>query len=119
MKKMLVSLVAMLTFTATNANCSPLKDYQDTTKVSDKSIMFERMSKFLELRINQVELVKKAMSQLEVMTEAAKNAKDAETMAKTYETLLSRHYKQMRQILDDKQYEKYLMLMQTTIQNGQ
>ena len=109
MKKMIFALVAMVMMTmSANAQSNDNKSAQT----------FNRVSSYLELKVNQIEPVKKAMAQFENSMEAYYQLKDASQAAETWEKIQIRHKETMKNILDEKQYDKYLKTLDLTVKNA-
>lgn len=87
MKKMIFALVAMVMMTM-SMNAQSVNDNRPMT--------FDRMSSYLELRINQVEPVKTAMAQFDSMMEALYQLKDASKGLETWERIQATHKNSMK-----------------------
>ena len=108
MKKILFALVAMVMMTMTsNAQSND----------NNSKLTFDRMARFLELRVNQVEPVKTAMAQFSSSMKAYYQLQDATKGAETWERILTRHKTTMKKVLDDKQYDKYIKMFELTAKN--
>ena len=106
MKKMMIALVAMFVMTM-SANAQ-----------SDNSSMtFDRLSSYLELTADQMEPVKTAMAQFTNSMEALYQIKDATKGMEAWGKIQERHMMSMKQILDEKQYEKYNQTFTLTAKN--
>lgn len=108
MKKMIIALVAMLAMTL-SANA------QSNDNNSKNS--FDRMSSYLELTIDQIEPVKTAMAQFSNSMEAYYQLKDATKGSETWEKILARHKATMKKVLNEKQYNKYVQMLDLTAKN--
>ena len=108
MKKMMIALVAMFVMTM-SANAQ--------SKNNNGVLDFNRMSSYLELRINQMEPVKTAMAQFSSSMEAYYQLKDASKGQETWEKIQANHKKTMKKILNEKQYEKYVQMLDLTVRN--
>lgn len=107
MKKMIFALVAMLVMTmSVNAQ-----------SVNNESVSFGRMSSYLELRVDQVKPVKTAMSQFTSSMEALYQLKDASKAGEAWEKILASHKKTMKKVLNEKQYKKYVEMLDLTAKN--
>ena len=105
---MMIALVAMVMMTiSVNA--------QSANEIS--STKFNRMSSLLELRIDQVEPVKTAMAQFNSSMDAFYQLEDASKRGEAWEKILARHKATMKKVLDERQYNKYLMMLELTIKN--
>ena len=109
MKKMIIALVAMFAMTL-SANA------QSNDNNSKNS--FDRMSSYLELTIDQIEPVKTAMAQFSNSMEAYYQLKDATKGSETWEKIQARHKATMKSILDEKQYNKYIQMLDLTAKNA-
>ena len=109
MKKMIIALVAMLAMTL-SANA------QSNDNNSKNS--FDRMSSYLELTTDQIEPVKTAMTQFSNSMEAYYQLKDASKGAEAWEKIQARHKATMKSILDEKQYNKYIQMLDLTAKNA-
>jgi len=108
MKKMIFALVAMVMMTM-SMNAQSVND--------NRSMTFDRMSSYLELRIDQVEPVKTAMAQFDSMMEALYQLKDASKGLETWERIQAAHKNKMKKILDGKQYDKWVKMLELTAKN--
>ena len=108
MKKMMFALVAMVMMTM-SANAQSKDDKSKLT--------FDRLGSYLELRIDQVEPVKTAMAQFSSSMEAYYQLKDASKAAETWDKIQARHKTAMKMVLDEKQYDKYVKMLDLTVKN--
>ena len=108
MKKMMIALVAMFVMTM-SANAQS----DNKSKLS-----FDRLSSYLELRIDQVKPVKTAMAQFSNSMEAYYQLKDASKGAEAWEKIQARHKMTMKKILSEKQYDKYIQMLDLTAKNA-
>ena len=108
MKKMMIALVAMFVMTM-SANAQ--------SKNNNGVLDFNRMSRYLELRINQMEPAKKAMTQFSVAVDSIYLLEDVSQIAKAWQNIDTRHKSVMKKILSEKQYNKYVMIFDQTIKN--
>ena len=108
MKKMIIALVAMFAMTM-SANA------QSNDNNSKNS--FDRLSSYLELRIDQVKPVKTAMAQFSNSMEAYYQLKDASKASETWDKIQARHKKTMKKVLNEKQYKKYIQMLDLTVKN--
>ena len=107
MKKMMIALVAMFVMTmSVNAQSD-----------NKSKLSFDRLSSYLELRIDQVKPVKTAMAQFSNSMEAYYQLKDASKGAEAWEKILARHKITMKKILSKKQYNKYIQMLDLTAKN--
>ena len=107
MKKMIFALVAMFAMTM-SANAQ---------SVNESKLTFDRLSSYLELRVDQREPVKTAMAQFTASMEACYQLKDSSKAAEAWEKVQNRHKKTMKKILDEKQYKKYTQMLDLTAKN--
>ena len=108
MKKMMIALVAMFVMTM-SANA------QSNDNNSKNS--FDRMSSYLELTVDQIEPVKTAMAQFNSSMEAYYQLKDATKGSETWEKIQARHKATMKKVLNEKQYNKYVAMLDLTAKN--
>ena len=99
MKKMFFALVAMVMMT-----------------MSANAQSFDNNSK-VELTSNQIEPTKTAMAQLENSMQAFYQLQDASKAAETWEKIQTRHKATMKNILNEKQYDKYVNMLDLTVKN--
>ena len=107
MKRMIFALVAMVMMTM-SANAQ---------NDNSSAAMFDRWARYLELRINQVEQVRTAMAQFESSMQAYYQLQDASKAGETWEKIQARHKATMKKVLDEKQYDKYVMVFDQTVKN--
>ena len=108
MKKMFFALVAMVMMTM-SANAQSIDN--------NSKLTFDRLASYLELTINQIEPVKKAMAQFESSMEAVYQVENASKAGEAWETIQARHKQKMRKILSEKQYNKYVKTLDLTAKN--
>ena len=108
MKKMMIALVAMFVMTM-SANA---QSNETTGKLS-----FDRMSRYLELTVSQIEPVKTAMAQFSSSMEAYYQLQDASKGGEAWEKIQARHKMTMKKILSEKQYDKYIQMLDLTAKN--
>ncbi len=84
---------------------------------NSSKLTFDRLSSYLELRIDQVEPMKTAMAQYESSMEAYYQLKDASKGAEAWEKIQACHKQTMKRILDGKQYDKYVKIFDLTVRN--
>ena len=109
MKKMIFALVAMFVMTM-SANAQSVNN--------ESKLSFDRLSSYLELRVDQRESVKTAMAQFTASMEAYYQLKDASKGAETWEKIQARHKMTMQKILSKKQYNKYIQMLDLTVRNA-
>ena len=103
MKKMIFAIVAMFAMT-TSVNA----------KSNDTSMFFKRIGCYLELDKNQIETVEVSITEFNKSMEALS---DQIGTGKSLDNIVDRHKKQMKHILNDKQYKKYEEILDLTIRN--
>ena len=108
MKKMMIALVAMFAMTM-SANAQ--------SNDNNGNLSFDRMSSYLELRVDQIEPVKTALAQFNSSMEAYYQLQDASKGGEAWEKIQSRHKKTMKKILSEKQYNKYVQTFDLTVKN--
>ena len=103
MKKIISALVVMFAMTmSVNA------------KSNDTSMFFKRIGCYLELDKNQIETVEVSMDEF---NESMESLSDQIGTDKTVDNIIDRHKKQMKHILNDKQYKKYEEIFDLTVRN--
>ena len=103
MKKIISALVVMFAMTmSVNAQSN------------DTSMFFKRIGCYLELDKNQIETVEISMTEF---NEAMDALTDLIAAGKTVDSIVNRHKKQMKLILNDKQYKKYAEILDLTVRN--
>ncbi|MBR5657016.1 MAG: hypothetical protein IKW98_10120 [Prevotella sp.] len=108
MKKIMIALVAMFVMTM-SANAQSVNN--------ESKLSFDRLSSYLELRIDQVEPVKTAMAQFTASMEACFQLKDGTKAGEAWEKVQNQHKKTMKKLLSEKQYEKYVQTLELTAKN--
>ena len=108
MKKMIIALVAMFAMTM-SANAQSVNN--------ESKLTFDRISSYLDLRVDQVEPVKTAMAQFTASMEACFQLKDGTKAGEAWENVQNHHKKTMKKILDEKQYKKYTQMLDLTAKN--
>ena len=107
MKKMIFALVAMVMMTmSVNAQSN------DNNKLT-----FDRMASYLELTVKQMAPVKTAMAQFSNSMEAYYQLQDASKGGETWEKIQTRHKATMKKVLNEKQYNKYVQMLDLTVKN--
>ena len=103
MKKIISALVVMFAMTmSVNAQSN------------DTSMFFKRIGCYLELDKNQIETVEISMTEF---NEAMDALTDLIAAGKTVDSIVNRHKKQMKLILNDKQYKKDVEILDLTVHN--
>ncbi len=108
MKKMIVAFVAMVMMTmSTNAQSD-----------NNKSMTLDGLSRYLELRVDQVEPVRTTLAQFNSSMEAYYQMNDAMKGGEAWEKIKANHKKKMKKILTEQQYEKYVDMLELTAKNA-
>ena len=108
MKKMIFALVAMVMMTmSVNAQSND----------NNGKLEFNRFASYLELRVNQIEQVKTALAQFESSMQAYYQLQDVSKAGTTWEKIQARHKATMKKVLDEKQYDKYVKMLDLTVKN--
>lgn len=108
MKKMMIALVAMFVMTM-SANAQ-----SDNTP----TLTFDRLSSYLELTNDQIEPVRTAMAQFSSSMDAYYQLQDASQDAQAWQKIEARHKATMKQLLSEKQYQKYEKTLDLTAKNN-
>ncbi len=108
MKKIFFALVAMVMMTM-SANAQSIDDRSKLT--------FDRLASYLELTVNQIEPVKKAMAQFDSSLEVFNQLQDTSDAGKAWEKIQARHKATMKKVLNEKQYDKYVKTLDLTVRN--
>ena len=108
MKKMFFALVAMVMMT--------MSAYAQSNDNNSK-LTFDRLASYLELTINQIEPVKKAMAQFDSSMEAYNQLQDVSKSGEAWEKIQARHKATMKKVLSEKQYNKYVTTLDLTAKN--
>ena len=108
MKKMLFALVAMVMMT--------MSAYAQSNDNNSK-LTFDRLASYLELTVNQIEPVKKAMAQFDSSLEVLNQLQDTPDAGKAWEKIQARHKATMKKVLNEKQYDKYVKTLDLTVRN--
>lgn len=103
---MMIALVAMFVMTMSAKAQS-----------NNNSLTFDRLSRYLELRIDQVEPMKTAMAQFGSSMNAYYNLEDKAKGIEAWEKIKTHHMNILKKILTEKQYEKYVMTFEQTVSN--
>lgn len=85
---------------------------------NDKVLTFDRLSSYLELRVDQVEPVKKAMAQLDSSLEAIYQLEDKSKGYEAWQKIEGNHKAKMQKILSQSQYDKYVEIFNLTARNS-
>ena len=108
MKKMFFALVAMVMMTM-SVNAQSIDN--------NSKLTFDRLASYLELTVNQMEPVKKAMAQFESSMEAYNQLQDVSKGGEAWEKIQARHKATMKKVLSEKQYDKYVKTLDLTAKN--
>ena len=108
MKKMIFALVAMVMMTM-SANAQ--------SNDNNGKLTFDRLASYLDLNINQIEPVKTALAQFEGSMEALYQNHDAAKGSEAWEKIQARHKQTMKRVLSEKQYDKYVTMLDLTAKN--
>jgi len=108
MKKMIFALVAMVMMTM-SANAQSIDN--------NSKLTFDRLASYLELTVNQMEPVKKAMAQFESSMEAYNQLQDVSKGGEAWEKIQARHKATMKKVLSEKQFDKYVKTLDLTAKN--
>jgi hypothetical protein len=108
MKKMFFALVAMVMMTM-SANAQSIDN--------NSKLTFDRLASYLELRVNQIEPVKTAMAQFESSMQAYYQLQNTSKGGEAWEKIQARHKATMKNVLDKKQYDKYIDMLDLTVKN--
>ena len=84
---------------------------------NNSKLTFDRVASFLELRTNQVESVKTAMAQFESSMQVYNQLQDSSKASEAWEKIQARHKATMKNILNEKQYNKYANMLDLTVKN--
>ena len=109
MKKMIFALVAMVMM-AMSVNAQSNDNNGQQT--------FDRMASYLELTVKQMEPVKTAMAQFSNSMEAYYQLQDVSKGGETWEKIQTRHKATMKKVLNKKQYDKYMQMLDLTVKNA-
>lgn len=108
MKKMMIALVAMVMMTM-SANAQRVNN--------ESKLTFDRLSSYLELTSSQVEPVKTAMAQFSASMEAVYRLQDGSKAGEAWQKVQDSHKAAMKKILSEKQYNKYVQMLDLTAKN--
>jgi hypothetical protein len=115
MKKIVLTLVAMLTMTMANAENED-NNTVEATNAYDMRVNMRKLAVTLGLTLDQMEAVQDIHHQFcnEMMLAAQAEGDERTNMV---EQAVKKDVRYMHYILDDKQYRKYLLLLNTTLYN--
>jgi hypothetical protein len=80
-------------------------------------LSFNRLSSYLELSVNQIEPVKTALAQFSSSMEAYYQLQDASKGGEAWDKIQTSHKKTMKKVLSEKQYNKYIQMLDLTVKN--
>ena len=106
MKKMMIALVAMFVMTM-SANAQSVNN--------ESKLTFDRLSSYLELRVDQVEPVKTAMAQFATSMEAYYQLSDASKAGEAWEKIQANHKKTMKAVEQMLPADKFLRIHRSYI----
>lgn len=112
MKKMILALVAMLMMTT-----AVMAQSENNNTADDGALKMERISSYLDLTSSQLEPVQSSLAQMGESLKALGQIQEQEKVQTAWVRIRDRHLKQMRNTLNDRQYDKYVELFTTTTQN--
>lgn len=107
MKKMFLALVAMFVMSMSTFAQSE----------NNNSQAFDRLASYLELTIDQMEPAKTAMAQFNQSMEALYQLNDPSKGQEAWEKIQANHKTRMQKILNEKQYDKYVQMLDLTAKN--
>lgn len=115
MKKIVMMIAAMMTMTiasATNDGDDKVLD----TKAYDMTVNMRKLAVVLDLNLDQMEAVQDIHNQFcyEMTMAAVANGEDRAALV---ENAVKKDVRYMHYVLDEKQYKKYLLLLNATLQN--
>ena len=115
MKKIVLMLVAMMTMTMANAENENNNTVQ-TVNAYDMTVNMRKLGVALGLTLDQMEAVQDIHHQFcnEMMLAAQATGDERQTLV---EKAVKKDVRYMHYVLDEKQYKKYLMLLNTTLLN--
>ena len=118
MKKIILTVVAAMTMTLGFAETknNQAAQVQSVETSFDLSFDVRRLADKLQLTSEQMEAVQQISNTLNRELETATQTKGFGQMIQT-EKAISKDVRHMRRILNDKQYNTYMMLLGTTIRN--
>ncbi len=112
MKKMILALVAMLMMTT-----AVMAQSENNNTADDGALKMERICSYLDLTSSQLEPVQSSLAQMGESLKALGQIQEQEKVQTAWVRIRDRHLKQMRNTLNDRQYDKYVELFTTTTQN--
>ena len=115
MKKIVLTLVAMLTMTMANAE-NENNSTMEATNAYDMNVNMRKLAVALGLTLDQMEAVQDIHHQFcnEMMLAAQAEGDERTNMV---DQAVKKDVRYMHYVLDEKQYRKYLLLLNTTLNN--
>ena len=116
MKKIVLMLVAMLTMSMAYAENENNNATAEAAKAYDMSVNMRKLAVALGLTIDQMEAVNDIHNQFcnEMMLAAHANSDEREALV---DKAGKKDVRYLHYVLDEKQYKKYLLLLNTTLTN--
>ena len=116
MKKIVLMLVAMMSLTMANAENENNNATAEAAKAFDMTVNMRKLAVALGLTIDQMDAVQDIHQQFcnEMMLAAQATGDERE---KLLEAAVKKDVRYMHYVLDQKQYKKYLLLLNTTLTN--
>ena len=115
MKKIVLTLVAMLTLTMANAE-NENNNAMEATNAYDMKVNMRKLAVALGLTLDQMEAVQDIHHQFCNEMMLASQA-EGDEQASLLELAVKKDVRYMSYVLDEKQYRKYLQLLNTTLVN--
>ena len=116
MKKIVLMLVAMMTLTMANAENENNNATAEAAKAFDMTVNMRKLAVALGLTIDQMDAVQDIHQQFcNEMMLAAQAIGDERV--KLLDEAVRKDVRYMHYVLDEKQYKKYLLLLNTTLTN--
>lgn len=115
MKRLFLMTIAMLSMTMTFAENEETKNVTNVNAY-DMNVNMRKLSVALGLTLDQMEAVENIHSTFNAEMQLAAHADENDRQAMVSKAV-ERDIKWMHYVLDEKQYRKYLMLLNTTLHN--
>ena len=115
MKRLFLTTLAMLSMTMTFAESGETKSVKNV-EVYDMSVNMRRLGVTLGLTIDQMEVVENIHNTFNAEMQRAAHAKENDRQ-ELVNKAVERDIKWMYYVLDKKQYDNYLMLLKSTLDN--
>jgi hypothetical protein len=115
MKKIVLMLVAMMTMTMANAE-NENKNTVEAANAYDMTVNMRKLAVALGLNMDQMEAVQDIHHQFcnEMLMASQANGEERNSLV---EQAVKKDVRYMHYVLDEKQYKKYLLLLNTTLLN--